>query len=239
MKIYSIACLFLFSSSLFAQNKIDSLLGNKGIFSKLVPKKIIPNTLLSFNLKLTVLSTGKMADVKTAPAILYLNTVDGYVGVDQSANKQAAPNANTTDFVFYVETLSKQSFVYTNKKGQGKVAEELGTNLINTYNNLPIKKTDGTTATSKKQLNNTLTAIPYFVNTSGMQKKLVRYLYGINLPEEGLFKSYLGSYGVGFYNISDNTFLCTSNEDKFMKIEITKIEIVNVSINTNEFKKKY
>lgn len=202
MKIYSIAFLLFFNSSLFAQNKIDSLLGNNGIFSKLVTKKIVPNTLLSFNLKLTVTSTGKKADVKSAPAIVYLNTFDGYVGVDQSTTL----NVNTTDFVFYVETLSKQSFVYTNKKGQGKLVEELTTNLINTYNNLPIKKTDATTATPKKQLNNTLTAIPYFVNTSGMQKKLVRYLYGINLPDEGLFKSYLGNYGVGFYNISGNTF---------------------------------
>jgi hypothetical protein len=238
MKIYSIACLLFFNSSLFAQNKIDSLLGSKGIFSKLIPKKIVPNASLSFNLKLTVTSIGKKVDVKTAPAIMYLNTFDGYVGVDQSATKSATLNSNITDFVFYVETLSKQSFAYTNKKGQGKVVEELSTNLINTYNNLPIKKTDATTATPKKQLNNTLTAIPYFVNTSGMQKKLVRYLYGINLPDEGLFKSYLGNYGVGFYNISGNTFLCASTEDKFMKIEIIKIEKVNVLINTNEFKKK-
>ena len=238
MKIYSIACLLFFNSSLFAQNKIDTLLGNKGIFSKLVPQKIVPNTLLSFNLKLTVTSTGKKADVKSAPAIMYLNTLDGYVGVDQSATKSATINTNTPDFVLYVETLSKQSLAYTNKKGEGKKVEELTTNLINTYNNLPIKKTDAAAATPKKQLNNTLTATPYFVNTSGMQKKLVRYLYGINLPDEGLFTSYLGNYGVGFYNRSGNTFLCTSTEDKFMKIEITKIEKVNVLINTNDFKKK-
>ncbi|NOT92215.1 hypothetical protein [Ferruginibacter sp.] len=238
MKTCAIICLLIFTSSVTAQNKIDSLLGTKGIFNKLVPKKIVPNSTLSFNLKLTVASIGKKVDLKTAPVIMYLNTIDGYSGVDQSTTKSATLNSNTADFVLLVETLSKQSFAYTNKKGQGKAVEELTTNLINTYNNLPIKKTDATTATPKKQLNNTITSIPYFVNTSGMQKKLVRYLYGINLPDEALFKSYLGNYGVGFYNISGNTFLCTSTEDKFMKIEIIKIEKVNVSINTADFKKK-
>jgi hypothetical protein len=238
MKIYSIAFLLFFTSSLLAQNKMDSLLGSKGIFSKLVPSKIAPNATLSFNLKLTVLSTAKGGSKKQNTVILYLNTKDGYTGIDKSLPANTALSPNNAGLDLLVETLTKQSCSYTNSKAAGKLVEILRTNLVNTYNNLPIKKTDTAVATEKKYLNNSLTAFPYFVDVAGLQKKYVRHLYGINYPAAGLFKSYLGSFGVGFYNISNDTFLCLSTENSNMKIEIIKVEKVNIIFDAAGFKAK-
>lgn len=238
MRIYAIAFLLFFSRSLLAQNKIDSLLGSKGILSKLVPQKIQPNAILSFNLKLTVLSTAKGGSKKQNTITLYLNTKEGYTGIDKSQPANTALNPNNTGLDFLVETLTKQSYSYTNSKAVGKLVETLGTNLVNTYNNLPIKKMDAAVATQKQYLNNSLTAFPYFVDAAGLQKKYVRHLYGNNYPAEGLFKSYIGSFGVGFYNISNDTFLCLSTENNNMKIEITKVEKVNVSFDAAGFKAK-
>ena len=236
-KLLVVILLFIISNA-YSQNKIDTLLGSRGIFSKMLPKQIKASSTLTFNLKLTVTSTGKKVDLKSPPTIMYLNTTDGYVGVDKSPISGSSFNPNGNDFFLNVETLTKQSFTYSNKKGEGKMVETMSTNLINTFKNLPIKKLEAAAAKAKKYLSKAITGIPFFVNTFGMQKDLVRYLYGTSLPEEGAFKSYLGNYGVGFYNISNDTFLCASTENKVMTIEITKIEKVNISFNATDFKEK-
>ncbi len=237
MKIKLLIITLVFYVSLSAQNKIDSLLGTKGVCSKLKPKDIIPNSTINFNLKLTILSTAVGGSNKQNTSIVYLNTKDGFIGMDKTATISLIGNANT-EVDFLVETLTKQSLWYTNTKSDGKQLKKLPTNLITSYNNLPIKKVDAAVATSKKYLTNKLIAEPYFLDMVGLQKKVIRYLYGTPLPANGVFKNYLGNYGVGFYNINDATFLCLATESKVMKTEITKIEKVNIEFNTTGFKEK-
>lgn len=233
-QLFILSLLFL-SITLFSQNKIDAFLGEKGIFSTFSPKNIQPNGLLTFDVKVTLLSTPSIASIKPSTSVMYFNTKDGYIGVDHSSNSSKVINEDNSDLDFIVETLTKQGYKYSNVGGVKKV-EKLETNLINNYNKLPFVKSDPTVAKPKKYLNNTITAAPYFINTIGMQKKYVRYCYGTASSLEGSLKSYLGCYGVGFYNVSDNTILCVATEHPTLKIEITKIEKVNISFKTSQFK---
>lgn len=227
-----IALLFI-NNSVWSQNAFDSFLGTNGIFKTLVPKTINANNNLSFDLKVTVQSTAVKGSKKTTTTVMYLNSKDGYVGINQSSN--SALNENDTSLDFVVETLNKQSFRYSNQAGAKKV-EKLESNLINTFKNIPLKKIDASVAKPKKYLKNTLTATPYFVDTSGLQKKYTRYCYGLENSLEGNFKSYLGSFGVGFYNVNNQTILCIATEHPFMNIEITKIEKVKIVFDTSKFK---
>lgn len=231
--------LFLFlcflSKPILAQNKIDSLLGNKGIFSKLSTKTIRHNDVLSFDLKVTVLSTAIKGSKKQSEIVMYLNTKEGYVGIDHTSKQSKIISDTDNEIDFIVETLSKQSFKYSTILGNRKV-EKLASNLINNYNDLPFKKSDPMVSKPKKYLKNTITATPYFIETSGLQKKYTRYCYGTENNLEGSLKSYLGSFGVGFYNVNDKTILCIATEHPFLNIEITKIEKVNILFNTSKFK---
>ncbi len=226
----------IFYTNLFAQTNLDSLLGVKGIFSTLVAKDIMPNTTLTFNIKLTIVSTAIGGSNKQHSNIVYLNTTNGYIGMD----KVAAPtlHARNTEIDFLVETITKQSLWYTQNKMESKTVKKLSTNLITTYQNLPLKKADALLATAKKYLNNTLTAEPYFLDVTELQKKVVRYIYPTNLPTNAVFKSYMGNYGVGFYHISNSTYVCLATQNKVMKTEITKIEKVNILFDTAGFKEK-
>lgn len=226
--------LFLVTKYMFSQTKIDAYLDNGGIFKTLSAKSIKPNDVLSFDLKLTVQSTSKN---KKTEVILYLNTKDGYVGIDKSIDKKSVPNINSKNLDFLIETMTKQSIWFTNN-GATKTAETLQTNLINTYNNLPFKKPEESVAKSKKYLSNSITAVPFFIDKMGLQKKIIRYCYSKNDLLSGSLKSYLGSYGVGFYNIDGTTFFCVATEHKFMNIEITKIEKVNFQFETSSFETK-
>ncbi len=238
MKIVNLLLLLIVSTQLSAQNKIDSLLGTTGIFSRLQAKTIEPASNLSFDLRLTVKTTNKKIVLKTDPVVIFINSKDGYIGIDKSAVVNSTPNTNGEDFKFYVETLSKQSFIYSSNKKEGKQVEKMPSNLIMNYNDLPIQPVEASVATVRKFLSNQVTGSPYFVNTSGMQKKLIRFLYGKKLPPKGKFKRYLGSFGVGFYQIDNETFLCAGTEDTQLKIEITKIEKVNINLDAKSFKEK-
>jgi len=227
--------LLLLSNSVISQNRIDTLLGAKGIYSKLVPKMIGSNEVLTFDLKVTIRFTTLKFNKKPSQLIMYLNTKDGYLGVDRAVNPSKVINENDSNINFIVETLSKQSFNFSTINGVKK-GEKMESNLINSYKNLPFKKLDVMVAKPKKYLTNSLIASPYFVDVRGLQKEYTRYCYGTENIAEGKLKSYLGSFGVGFYNISDKTILCVATEHKIMNIEITKIEKVKASFNTAEFK---
>ncbi len=233
-KCFMFLPLLFLSTALFSQSEIDSFLGTKGIFSKLSPKTINPNNTLSFDLKVTIHSTG-VKNKQKSEVIMYLNTKDGYEGVDHSVNPSKSINENDSNLDFIVETLTKQSFKYSNNAGVKKV-EKLETNLINNYNNLPFKKSDPTVSKPKKYLSNTITAWPYFTDVYGLQKKLIRYCYGTENNLEGSLKSYLGCFGLGFYNVSNSTILCVATENSVLNIEITKIEKVKIVFNTSNFK---
>lgn len=226
--------ILILANNVFSQINAEIYLGSNGIFKTLSPKNILTNKPISFDLKLTIQST-TIPSGKKSEAIVYLNTKDGFVGIDKSLDNSIFPNENNKNIELYIETMTKQSFKFS-KIGSTKTSERLETNLINTYNNLPFKKVAETVAKSKKYLKNSITAEPFFIDKMGLQKKFVRYCYGINYPTTGVLKSYLGSYGVGFYNIDNNTFLCIATEHKFLNIEITKIEKVNFQFNTSSFK---
>jgi hypothetical protein len=228
---------FLFVNTLFSQTNIDAFLGNNGIFKTLSAKNIAQKDAILFDLKLSVKSTAIGGSNKVNTLIIYLNTKDGYIGIDKSVDNKNIPNENTENLDFLIETMTNQSIRFTTN-GTNKTQEKLETNLINTFNNRPIKQVDANVAKSKKYLNNSVIAFPYFVDVMGLQKKYIRFCYGKNLPVSGLLKSYLGSYGVGFYNIDDITFLCVATEYKFMNMEITKIEKVNFLFDTTSFKIK-
>jgi len=238
MKFYMTVFAFFMCGNLYAQYKIDSLLGSKGVFNKLAFKKITPDSRFTFDIKFTVVTTAKGGSKKQNTLQLYINTKDGYVGIDKSnaATNTLKPSVVGLDFL--IETLSQQSFRYTNTKIIGKKFEELSTNLVNTFDQVAIKKTEGVDATPKKYLKNSLTTIPYYIDVSGLQKKVVRYLYGLSYPASGQYKSYLGSFGVGFYNISNSSFLCVATENNHMKIEIVQVEKVNLVFNAAGFTAK-
>jgi len=237
MKNILLLIIFLIANSLFSQTNIDAFLGGNGIFKTLSAKNIALKDVISFDIKLSVKSTAIGGSNKVNTLIIYLNTKDGYVGIDKSADNKNVPNANTKNLDFLIETMTKQSIWFTTN-GTNKTQEKLETNIITTYNNLPFKKVAETVAKSKKYLNNSIIAEPFFIDKMGLQKKYIRYCYGKDYPTSGVLKSYLGSYGVGFYNIDGTTFLCVATEHKFMNMEITKIEKVNFQFDTSSFKTK-
>ncbi len=236
MKFFVVLITLFYFDNAIAQHKVDTLLGTKGIFSKMEPKYITTNAKLSFNIKLTLISIALGGSKQQNTNVIYLNTVDGFIGMDKAFIPTLSSNNAEIDFV--VETITKQSIWYTNNKTEGKVVKKLPTNLITTYKNLPIKKADALNAKPKKYLSNTLVAEPYFLDVFGVQKQVTRFLYGNPIPAQAVFKSYLGNYSVGFYNISDVTYLCIATESNNMKMEITKIEKVNISFDTKGFIEK-
>lgn len=234
MKKFIIFTFLVVGNNLFSQSIIDNFIENGGVFKTLTAKNISLNDVLSFDLKLKVLSTSKN---KKNEVVLYLNTKDGYVGIDKSIDYKNFPNPNSKNLDFLIETMTKQSFWFTTN-GATKTYQNIETNLINTFNNVPFKKVSETGIKSKKYLNNSILAEPFFIDKMGLQKKTTRFIYGKNYPETSSLKAYLGSFGVGFYNIDGNTFFCAATEHKFMNIEITKIEKVNFQFNTSTFKLK-
>ena len=238
MKSYFLLfCFFIFGFKAFSQVNINSFLGSNGIFKTLQAENITETSKLSFDLRLTVKSTAIGASKKVNVVTMYLNTKNGFVGIDSSLNKTELPDENNSGLVFLVETMTKESFKYTNDSGI-KIIEKLATDLVNSYNNLPFKKMEESVAKSKKYLNNTITALPYIIDKMGIQKKHIRYCYGTDYPLFSIINGYLGSYGVGFYNIDGSTFLCVATEHKFMNMEIIKIEKVNFKFNPSTFKTK-
>ncbi|MBP6430797.1 MAG: hypothetical protein KA319_03440 [Ferruginibacter sp.] len=236
MKLYALFFLAFFCNSIAAQQKLDTLLGENGVFKTLKSKSISLGTKVAFNIKLSFTATAKEEQSQGA---IYLNTKDGFIGVDFADNNHAklvaATNADV-DFTIYSQT--KQNFHFYTEGKKDKWVESLPYMPTSVSVQVTVKKATVNIATAQQYLNNSVQATPYYNVKSKNPKQELKYLYGKNLPADGTVKNYLGTVGIGFYNINGLTFLCLGSQSEKQKVVVNKIENVNVQFDPTSFKNR-
>lgn len=215
----------------YSQNavKIDTILGDNGLFKRLKPKEISEGQNINFNLKVSY--TGKDKQGKSVSGIFFVNTKYGYVGIAQT--KDFVFDVNTKKFTFMVFSNSLQNFTFrTDNKGKKSVIS-MPFNPNNKKEKFDIKKYD---ASPKNFSQFNLKSFAYS-NQSGTNDG-IRFFTDSNLSNSSKFTNQVGYAGLGFYQVGNKTILCTSMEIGKSSFTIDKIEAVNVVLNSSEFKKE-
>lgn len=230
-KIYKTLILCFLTNISYGQNavKMDTILGENGIFKRFKAKEIIEGQSLNFNLKIEYSGNDKQG--KSLNGNLYINTKYGYVGI--APTKDFVFDANVKKFTFMVFSNSLQNFTFrTDNKGR-KSLMFMPFNPNNKKEKLDIKKSDANPKTFS-QFN--LKSFAYS-NENGATNGL-RFFTDSSLSNSSKFSNQIGYAGLGFYQVGNKTILCTSIEIGNSNFTIDKIESVNETLNTSEFKKE-
>jgi hypothetical protein len=234
---FIVLILFL-ATNLFAQlnlKDVDYMVGKNGALAELKPKTLNPNSKFCFDKRFwyTTNISGKIIK-----GCFYLNTKDGYVGVNGNMkDSNCDMNTNDPNFLFTV---------YTKKDGQGMgftVDKRAGKQLLKIPMRLPnptgkFVKRHGRNEGERRQF--TELSLPtwayYDPATGDYPKTTFRYFYGNGYPIDGNLKDHLGMFGLGFYLLGEETVLCLSQEkdDKFTTID--RLENVNFCFDGTNFK---
>ena len=217
--------------SFYSQNgiKLDTLLGEKGIFKRFKPKDISDGQIVNFNLK--ILFSGADKQGKNRNGILYLNTNKGYVGV--AFSKNFVFDTNSKNFMLMVYSNSLQNFTFhTDKKGK-KIMISMPFDPKNKNKEIDIKKSDKPSL-AFSQFN--LIGYPYY-NGNGSANGIL-YFTDPNFSNGSNFKNQLAYAGLGFYQAGNKTVLCLAMKSENSIFKIDKLESVKVSFDTSEFKKQ-
>jgi hypothetical protein len=232
MKItYKTLILCLLTNIGYSQNavKMDTILGENGIFKRFKAKEITEGQSLNFNLKIEYSGNDKQG--KPLNGNLYINTKYGYVGIAQT--KDFVFDANAKKFNFMVFSNSLQNFTFhTDNKGRKSVMS-MPFNPNNKKEKLDIKKSD---AIPKILSQFNLKSFAYS-NENGATNGL-RFFTDSSLSNSSKFSNQISYAGLGFYQVGNKTILCTSIEMGNSNFTIDKIEAINVTLNTSEFKKE-
>ncbi len=215
----------------FAQNnvKIDTLLGDNGIFKRFQPKKIIDGQKIIFNLKVAFSGIDKKG--KSVGGFIFMNTKYGYVGISHS--KDFIFDPNNKKFNFMVFSNAMQNFTFLNDNKGKKTVMSMPFNPSNKKDKLDIKKS---AAAPKMFAQFSLKSYAY--NNGIGNNNNILFFTDANLSSSSKFNSQMAYAGLGFYQIGNKTVLCTSMEVDKSSFTIDKIEPVNIVLNTNEFKKE-
>lgn len=228
--IYKILIFSLLTNISLAQSniKLDTILGENGIFKRFKPKEISDGQILNFNIKISFSGNDKQG--KPVNGSLFVNSKYGYVGISQS--KDFVFDANAKKFTLMVYSNSMQNFTFrTDNKGR-KMVMSMPFNPESKKQNIDIKKNNLTPKTLE-QFN--LKSFAYSNENSTTNG--LRYFTDSNLSNSSKFSNQLAYAGLGFYQIGNKTILCTSLEMGNSNFTIDKIEAANVSINSSDFKK--
>lgn len=223
--------LLMITNVAFAQNtvKVDTILGENGIFKRFKAKEIAEGQKINFNLKMTFSGTDMKG--KSIIGSLFVNTKYGYVGVAQT--KDFAFDANAKKFTLMVFSNSLQNFTFrTDHKGK-KTVISMPFNPNNKKEKLDIKKS----SESPKNFNPLNIKSFAYSNQSG-DNNGIRYFTDSSLSNASKFSNQIGYAGLGFYQIGNKTILCTAMGTGSSSFTIEKIEAVDVVLNTSEFKKE-
>lgn len=229
--IYKLLIFGLLTNLSFAQTKIklDTILGENGIFKRFKQKEITEGQKISFNLKISFSGIDKQG--KPINGNLFVNSKYGYVGIAQT--KDFVFDVNAKKFTLMVYSNSMQNFTFrTDNKGR-KMVVSMPFNPETKKQNLDIKKSNAA-AKTLEQFN--LKSFPYSNQNSANDG--LRYFTDSNLSNSSKLSNQLTYAGLGFYQVGAKTILCTSLEMGNSSFTISKIEAVNVSLNSSEFKKE-
>ena len=228
--IFKILIIYLLANISHGQNsvKIDTLLGENGIFKRFKPKEISEGQKINFNLKITFSGT----DLKGNSVFgsFYINSKYGYVGI--AHNKDFVFDVNAKKFTFMVFSNSLQNFSFRTDNKRKKSVMSMPFNPNNKKEKLEIKKHS---ASPKNFSQFNLNSFAY-INQSGINDG-VRFFTDPNLSNSSKFINQIGYAGLGFYQVGNKTILCTSMETGKSSFKIDKIEGVNIVLNSSEFKK--
>ncbi len=229
--IYKLLLLGLITNMSFGQNniKLDTILGENGVFKRFKPKEIIDGQKISFNLKISFSGNDKQG--KPINGNLFVNSKYGYVGIAQT--KDFVFDANAKKFTLMVYSNSMQNFTFRADNKGRKMVMSMPFNPESKKQAIDIKKSNAA-AKTLEQFN--LKSFPYSNQNSASNG--MRYFTDPNLSNSSKFSNQMAYAGLGFYQIGNKTILCTSMEIGNSNFTIDKIEAVNVSLNSSEFKKE-
>ncbi|MEC4005752.1 hypothetical protein OX283_013860 [Flavobacterium sp. SUN052] len=236
MKKIILILLFIGSNFSYSQTiKLDTLIGKNGILKRFSPKEISYGQKLSFNLRL--IYTLKDKSGKEQKVCAYMNTKYGYIGILPSKNDDYTFNSDAKDFKLMVYSNSMQNFMFsTSKKGKKTVMSmPIAPKTEIKMDDVTVKQEN---SIAKKSTNLNIDSFGYNNSKTASNEKIVMYLSDSNITGTFNSKSKLCHAGLGFYEINGKTVLNMSIEKNGMKITIDKIESVNVSLNSGEFKKE-
>jgi hypothetical protein len=211
------------------QRKLDSLVGDKGIFKTMVEKPIGFDRDIHFNLRIYTKSNFG----KNSNACFYVNTKEGIIGIIDITKNPTASFTNNHLTIMVIDKNANNLRFTIDKKGKKEVQSIPYSPLMESVpKEMQIKKMTDKNA-KKIYAEEALTAFAY---CNPMRVDMKKYLYGLRYPQDGFVKNYLGAFGVGFYNISGATYICMQSVFAEKEIEITKIESVDITLNTSQFK---
>lgn len=228
---YKLLLFCLLTSIGYSQNtlKIDTILGENGIFKRFNPKEIVDGQKIDFNLKIVYSGNDKQG--KPIGGSIFLNTKYGYVGIAHSKDFVFDPNSKKFNFIVFSNSLQNFTFK-TDKKGK-KTVVSMPFNPNHEKEKLDIKKSNEETKTFEPFNLKTFA----YTNQSNENNDL-RYFNDSTLSGLSEFSNQMGYAGLGFYQVDNKTILCTSIEMENSNFTIEKIEAVNITLNTGEFKKE-
>jgi hypothetical protein len=235
MKIIKNSCLLLLFCLLtnisYSQNniKIDTILGENGIFRRFKAKEIVEGQKINFNLKISFSGMDKQG--KSIKGSLFVNTTYGYVGIAHSKDFVFDTNAKKFNFMVFSNSLQNFTFL-TDNKGK-KTVMSMPFNPNNKKEKLNIKKSDA----SPKILGQFNLKSFAYSNQNGTNDGL-RFFTDANLSNASKFNNQVGYAGLGFCQVGNKTILCTAIEMGNSNFTIDKMEAINVALNTSEFKKE-
>jgi hypothetical protein len=215
--------------------KIDTLLGAKGLFSKFKPKEITAKQKLSFNIKITYSMKEKSG--KKIEGTAYFNTKHGYFGVYNSKNADEEFNPNDKNFSFMVYSHSLQNFIFTNDRKGNKKVMSMPINPKKDFkmDNVNLSKES---VPSKKFTAANIVGYAYNNSKKTAKDKVIVYLNDNSISNKTQHNEQLSFAGLGFFKVDGKTVLCMSIENNGAVISLSKIEKVNLSFDSSDFKKE-
>ena len=226
-KIHKLLIMCLLANITFSQNniKIDTLLGENGVFRRFKPTKIIIGQKINFNIKIAF--SGLDTQGKSVSGSIFINSKYGYVGI--AHNKEFVFDTNSKNFNFMVFSNSSQNFTFITDNKRKKTVMSMPFNSNNKKEKLDIKKIN---AMPKVFSQFNLKSYAYSNNNGTL------FFTDSNLSNSSKFINQIGYAGLGFYQVGAKTVLCTSMEVEKSTFTVDKIEAVNITLNTSEFKKE-
>lgn len=218
----------VFSVLSFAQSiKMDTLIGNNGIFKRYIPKEISPNQNLHFNLKIKF--SGSTKNGKPVQGEILMNTKNGYFGLLKSGTGNFEANSKNFNLLVYSAFLKNYHFS-TDKKGN-KMVMSLPIDGKMEQQEAEIKNGN---SPAKTFTSHQIKAFPY----NNLQSPLVNFYFSeANLSGKLKSVKRIMYSGLGFIEINGKTVICMQMENGESEFHVDSIEKVAYNLDTSEFKK--
>ena len=235
-RIIGMIFLMVWVNNSFAQTDlkvIDNMVGKNGALRELKPKSLNPNSRFCFDKRFwfTTNISGKVTK-----GCFYVNTRDGYVGINNTKDGSCEVQINDKKLMFMVISKMGQNFVYTNGPRDERWYMSMPSRSVEPSGKF-IKRHGRNEGERRRFTEQSLSTWAYYDPAEGeTETAMYKYMYGNGYPVDGNVKNYLGANGIGFFLIGEETFLCLSQEkgDKYTTVD--RFEEVNFCFDGSEFK---